>query len=89
MDSRGFVSDIEEKLTPIAPIIEFAIKKQLMDIGADRDTLTPEMAVKFINNMTDALELFLGRGEATRSRKFMVSTLRKYAPDYFEKHSLI
>ena len=89
LDSAGFVSEVEEKLVPIAPIIGFAINKQLGDVGADRDNMTPEQAIQFIDNMTEALEMFLGDGGSRKSRKMMISTLRKYAPDYFEEHSLI
>lgn len=89
LDSAGFIEEVESKLVPIAPIIEFAIKKQLNDIGCDRDNLTPGQAVEFIDNMTDALEMFLGKRDSQSSRKLMMSSLRKHAPEYFEKHSLI
>ena len=89
MDSKGFVSDIEAKMVPIAPIVEFAIKKQIAEVGATEDLMTPQQAVLFIKNMTVALELFLGEKGARESQKFMTSTLRKYAPDYFEEKSLI
>ena len=89
MDSKGFISEIEEKMVPIAPIVEFAIKKQMAEVGATEDLMTPEQAILFINNMTAALELFLGANGARESKKFMTSTLRKYAPDYFEEQSLI
>lgn len=80
---------MEEKLIPIAPIVEFAIKKQLHDVGADRNNMTPEQAIQFIDKMAEALEMFLGDGGSRDSRKLMMSALRKYAPDYFEEHSLI
>lgn len=89
MDSKGFIEDIEERFVPISPIIEFAIKKQLAEIGATEDDLDGTQAMMFINNMTDALELFLGKVEAKKKRKYMVSLLRKYAPEYFEERSLI
>ena len=76
-------------MVPISPILEFAIKKQLADIGADRDNLTEEQAILFINKMTDALILFLGYGEAVKARKKMTSLMRVCAPEYFEEHSLI
>ncbi len=76
-------------MVPIAPIVEFAIRKQMAEIGATRELMTPEQAVLFIKNMTEALEMFLGPEDAKESMKFMTSTLRKYAPDYFEEHSLI
>jgi len=89
MDSRGFVEDVEERFVPISPIIEYAIKKQLAEIGATKDDLDPDQAMKFIDKMTDALELFLGSAEAKKKRNTMISLLRNYAPDYFEERSLI
>jgi hypothetical protein len=80
---------VEKELIPISPILEFAIKKQLKDIGADRDHLTDEQAVVFINKMTDALILFLGYNEAIKARKMMTSRMRVCAPEYFEEQSLI
>ena len=89
MDSKGFIENIEERLVPISPIIEFAINKQLADIGATKDDLDGKQAMMFIENMTEALELFLGKPEARKKRKYMMSLLRKYDPDYFEERSLI
>ncbi len=51
--------------------------------------MNSEQAIKFIENMTEALELFLGAGEARKARKMMTSVMRQCAPDYFEEHSLI
>ena len=89
MDSKGFIDKIEERLVPISPIIEFAISKQLAEIGATKDDLDGKQAMMFINNMTEALELFLGKTEARKKRKDMISLLRQYAPEYFEERSLI
>ncbi|MCK5024018.1 MAG: hypothetical protein KAR56_00195 [Thermoplasmata archaeon] len=89
MDSKGFVENIEERLVPISPIIEFAINKQLAKTGATKDDLDGKQAMKFIDNMTEALELFLGKIEANKKRKDMMSILRQYAPEYFEERSLI
>ncbi len=89
MDSKGFIENIEERLVPISPIIEFAISKQLAEIGATKDDLDGKQAMMFIENMTEALELFLGKTEARKKRKDMMSLLRQYAPDYFEERSLI
>jgi len=89
VDSKGFIENIEERFVPISPIIEFAIKKQLAEIGATREDLDGRQAMLFIDNMTNALELFLGKAEARKKRKYMISLLRKYAPEYFEERSLI
>ena len=89
MNSKGFIENIEERLVPISPIIEFAINKQLAEIGATKDDLDGRQAMMFIENMTEALELFLGKTEARKRRKYMMSLLRQYDPDYFEERSLI
>ena len=89
MDSKGFIENIEERLVPISPIIKFAISKQLAEIGATKDDLDGRQAMMFIENMTEALELFLGKTEARKKRKDMLSLLRQYASDYFEERSLI
>lgn len=89
LDSDGFISEVEKKLVPIAPIIGFAMKKQMAEVGADKETMTPEQAIKFIDKMTEALDLFLGSRGATESRNIMITILRKYAPEYFEEKSLI
>jgi len=89
LDSKGFVESVEERFVPISPIIEFAINKQLAEIGATKYDLDGKQAMKFIENMTEALELFLGNAEAKKKRKYMISLLRKYAPEYFEERSLI
>jgi len=89
VDGKGFISKVEEELVPISPIIGYAIKKQLADLGTTAQDLTPMDAMKFIISMTDALELFLGKADSQKKRKFMISLLRKYAPEYFEERSLI
>jgi hypothetical protein len=89
VDGKGFISKVEEELVPISPIIGFAIRKQLADLRTTAHDLTPTEAMKFIDCMTDALELFLGKSDSMKKRKFMVSLLRKYAPEYFEEQSLI
>ena len=89
MDGKAFIDEVERHLIPISPIIEFAINKQLYDIGTNRDLLTAEHAIVFIDRLTEALGLFLGDKEARQKRKLMMSILRRSAPDYFEEHSLI
>ncbi|MEW5936829.1 MAG: hypothetical protein AB1665_03300 [Candidatus Thermoplasmatota archaeon] len=85
MDSEGFVRAVEERLVPIAPIIGYAIKKQLHDIGADRRSLTPELSLLFIDRMVSALDLFLGQKGAKEAKHLMLKELRRFAPEYFEK----
>jgi hypothetical protein len=73
----------------VSPILEHAINKQLTEVGAGKEDLSAELAIDFINRMTEALDLFLGADEARKARKMMISALRRSAPEYFEKHSLI
>ena len=89
LDSVRFIEYVEKELVPVSPILEFAIKKQLEDIGASKEHMSAELAIKFIDNMTEALDLFVGSVEAKKARKKMISALRKSAPEYFEEHSLI
>ncbi|UCE74730.1 MAG: hypothetical protein JSV56_03250 [Methanomassiliicoccales archaeon] len=90
MNSRSFILDIRQKLDPIAPIVlPGIIKKQLTEVHATEDTLTPELAEEFIRKMEEALTAFLGPEGAKLVHQMMMKELRKYAPDYFEEHSLI
>jgi len=89
MDGKAFISDVEEKLVPLSPIISHAIKKQLAEIGTTPEDMSPSEAMAFIDKMTDALELFLGKSDAVKERKRMVTMLRKHAPKFFEERSLI
>ncbi len=89
LDSHGFIDEVEKELVPVSPILEFAIKKQLTEVGAGKEDLSAELAIDFINRMTEALDLFLGAAEAKKARKMMISALRRNAPEYFEEHSLI
>ena len=90
MDSKAFIKSIQEKLDPIAPIVlPGIIKKQLQEVGATEDTLTPELAEEFILKMEYALRDFLGPGATKIVHDVMTKELRRVAPDYFEKQSLI
>jgi hypothetical protein len=90
MNSRDFVNSVQQKLEPIAPIIlPGIIKKQLMEVRASRDNLTPEQAEEFIKRMVEAMEFFLGPEGARMVRQMMTKELRRCAPEYFEKHALI
>ncbi len=84
VDSEAFVKAVEERILPIAPIVEFAIKKQLNEVGADRSSLTPDQAMRFIDKMTGALDLFAGPTKALEAKQFMLKALRRTAPGYLE-----
>ena len=80
MDSEGFILSVEQKLILLAPITEFMIKKQLSDMGVTRETLTPPKAKKFIDKMTEALQLCLGPEGSILARKMMLKELRVHSP---------
>jgi hypothetical protein len=90
MNSRDFIRNVQQKLDPIAPIIlPGIIKKQLQEVGATAETLTPEQAEEFIRRMEEALRSFLGPDGAKMVHRMMTKELRRFAPDYFKEQSLI
>jgi hypothetical protein len=90
MDSKAFIHNLTLKLEPIAPIVlPNIIKKQLQVVGATEDNLTPELALKFIGRMELALGMFLGPNVKKMARQMMLKELRKCAPGYLDKHSMI
>ena len=84
MDSEGFVKAIEDQLTPIAEIMRHVIKKQLGEIGATRDSLTPVKAEQLIERVCDAMEMFVGPEGRHRARQLMYKEFRRYAPEHFK-----
>jgi hypothetical protein len=88
VDAEAFVKAVEERLLPINPIIEFAIKRQLYVVRADRRNMTPEQAAQFIEKMSGALELFVGPTKARQEREFMINILRKTAPGFKIRNDL-
>ena len=85
MDGNGFISSIENNLVTLAPITKYIINKQLNDLKVDKEQLTPAQALEFINRMTNALVMCLGKDGSQLARKMMIKQLRTYAPDYFQK----
>ena len=86
MDSKAFVQTIRTKLEPVAPIIlPGLIKKQLQEVGATEDSLTPELAQKFIKRIELALEMFVGPEAMKMAHQMMLKELRRCAPGYLEK----
>jgi len=81
IDSSAFINAVEEKLVMLAPITEFMIKKQLSDLGVTRETLTHTKAKKFIDRMTEALQLCLGPDGSKMARKMMLKELRNHSDD--------
>ena len=85
MDSEGFINSIEEHLVTLAPITKFIIIKQLNDLDVTKESLTPDKAIVFINKMTNALTLCLGKDGSQLARKMMMKQLRLHAPGYLEE----
>jgi len=86
MDSEGFLGEVLDKLEPIAPfMLPGIVRKQLADVGATRDSLTPAQAEEFCKKMELALKNFLGPDGSQRVHQLMLKELRKYAPEYFEQ----
>ena len=85
MDGEGFIKSIEEHLVTLAPITKFIIIKQLNDLDVTKDSLTPDTAMVFINKMTNALILCLGKDGSQLARKMMMKQLRLHAPGYLEE----
>jgi hypothetical protein len=88
MDSKGFVSSVEEHLANLAPITKFIIIKQLKDLNTSKENLTPDKALIFINNMTKALVMCLGKDGSQLARKMMMKQLRLHAPGFLEKEGI-
>jgi hypothetical protein len=84
MDSEGFISSVESNLVSLAPITKFIIKKQLNDMNIQRQTMTADQAMMFIDKMTAALVLCLGNDGSQLARKMMLKQLRTFAPEYFQ-----
>ena len=90
MNSKAFVQSIQQKLDPIAPIVlPGIIIKQLQEVEATEENLTPEQAKQFIEKMKEALEMFLGPEGTDMVHRMMLKELRKYAPEHFEEQALV
>jgi hypothetical protein len=78
MNSERFINSIQSNLTPLAPVvIPGIIKKQLENLKVSRGNITPSQATHLINNVTQALALFIGPDGSKRARKLMMKKLRE------------
>jgi hypothetical protein len=90
MKSYEFVQNVQERLSPIAPIVlPGIINKQLLHVGASKEAMTPPQAERFIARMEEALETFLGPNGRIMIHQIMMKELRRSAPEYFETQSLV
>ena len=85
MDGVAFMQRVEAQLQPIAPIMTFVIKKQMTDLNAQAETLTPDQARSFIDRMTTVLRTFAPDGRVDEIRQTMLREFRSAAPDYSER----
>ncbi len=85
MDSKAFVKSIKLKLEPVAPVVlPGIIKKQLQEVGATEESLTPELTEKFIKRMELALEMFIGPEGTKMAHRMMLKEFRRCAPEHFK-----
>ncbi|UCH88575.1 MAG: hypothetical protein JSV49_10005 [Thermoplasmata archaeon] len=78
MDSEQFITELEARLTSLAPeMIPGLLKKQLENVDATKESLTPEKAKEFVDNVAKALELFIGPDGSKNARKLMLRKLRQ------------
>ena len=84
MDGNTFLSKATGFLDPIAPIMSFAIKKQLSDLNATPENLTPETARQFIDRIVTVLRTFAPPQKVEEVRQALLREFRKAAPDYSE-----
>jgi hypothetical protein len=78
MNSKQFINEIEIRLTSLAPeIIPGLLKKQQEALGIDSDEISPEKAKQFVENVSEALALFLGPDGSKSAKKLMMRKLRQ------------
>jgi len=85
MDGPTFINRVSGYLDPIAPIMTFAIKKQMTDLNATPENLTPEVARQFIDRMVSVLKTFAPPTKVEEMRQALLREFRKAAPDYADQ----
>jgi hypothetical protein len=85
IDGPAFLQRVEEHLTPIAPIMTFVVKKQMNDLSASPDTLTPEVARQFIDRMVAVLRTFAPPPRVEEIRQLLLREFRRAAPQFAEQ----
>ncbi len=82
-DCDGFMNSFRERLSRVAEISLYVLKKQQKDLGITCDNMTPEDAERLIDSVVKAISSWVGAEGSRRLRMALRSELRKYAPDYF------
>ena len=85
MDGPAFMRSAEGHLNPIAPIMSFAIKKQLNDLKVTAETLTPDQARKFIERIVSVIKTFAPPAKVEEVRQALLREFRRAAPEYADK----
>ncbi|MEK6851622.1 MAG: hypothetical protein AABY30_03685 [Candidatus Thermoplasmatota archaeon] len=85
IDGSAFLQRVEEHLSPIAPIMSFVVKKQMSDLNATPDSLTPEIARRFIDRMVSVLRTFAPVSRVEEIRDVLLREFRKAAPQFAEQ----
>ena len=82
MRTEFFIRSIESNLTPLAPVvIPGIIKKQLEQLNATRQDMSPVQAKQFIDRVAEALVLFIGPDGSNSAKKLMMKKLRECCND--------
>ena len=76
---------VEAHLNPIAPIMSFVVKKQMSDLHATPDSLTPEVARQFIDRMVAVLRTFAPVARVEEIRQLLLREFRAAAPQFSER----
>jgi len=85
MDGPEFMERVESFLTPIAPVMTFVIKKQMSDLAATPESLTPPVARQFIDRIVAVLRTFAPAPRVEEIRQALLREFRRAAPQFAEK----
>ena len=85
IDGLGFMQRVESYLNPFAPIMTFVIKKQMSDLSASADSLTPDLARRFIDRILTVLRTFVPEAKVEEMREALLREFRRAAPRYAEQ----
>lgn len=85
IDGPAFLQRVEAHLTPIAPIMTFVVKKQMSDLSVSAETLTPDVAKRFIDRVVMVLRTFAPPPRVEDIREALLRELRRAAPEFAEQ----
>jgi len=85
IDGPAFIQRVEAHLNPVAPIMAFVIKKQMTDLNATPDSLTPQVARTFIDRLVAVLRTFAPAAKVEEIRQTLLREFRRAAPQYADQ----